>query len=176
LSGQPDTGRRLFLAATGVALLTEALLAVAAAALFADPVLLLTGVFRVGFLLLLGRWTFTGSRRGKAITLAWVWLHVLITSAALLIVTTAPHWFPGVPNLEFGRVLPAIRICILSAFGLILLRSKSIQEFLAGQQRESCRVMSPFAYAVLGVTIISVTMWVVLADAGLTYSWRNLGP
>src|SRR5262249_54484149 len=72
-----SAGRRLFLVATCLTLVTEGLLAVAAAALFGDPALLLTGVVRVGVLALLARWAYTGSRRGEAVTLAWGGVHGL---------------------------------------------------------------------------------------------------
>jgi hypothetical protein len=169
-------GQRLFLAATCLTLVTEGLLAVAAAALFGDAALLLTGVVRVGVLALLAKWAYTGSRRGKVATLAWVGLHVVVTSGALLVATVVPDWLRVVPHLEVGRVLPAIRVGMLSVFGLLLLRSRRIDDFLEGQRGKPAPAMTPAAYAVLGVSIVSLIAWVVLAAVGLTFSWRDLGP
>jgi hypothetical protein len=169
-------GRSHFLAATGLALVTEGLLAVAAAALFGDPALLLTGVVRVGVLALLAKWVSTGSRAGKLAALAWVGLHVVVTAAALLIATMSPHWLRRVPHLEVGRVLPAIRLCVLAGFGLLLLRSRKVGDFLEGQWGKAAPAMTPAAYVVLGVSILSLITWVVLAVGGLTFSWRDLGP
>jgi hypothetical protein len=169
-------GRRLFLAATCLTLVTEGLLAVAAAALFGDPGLLLTGVVRIGVLALLTRWAYTGSRPGKVATLAWIGLHVVVTSGALLVATVFPRWFRGVPHLEVGLVLPAVRVGVLSAFGLLLLRSRRIEDFLEGQRGSPVPAMTPAAFAVLVVSVASLVAWVVLAAAGLTFSWRDLGP
>jgi hypothetical protein len=109
-SESPGPGRRLFLVASSLTLVTEWLLPVGAAALFGDPALLLTGVVRVGVLRLLARWAYTGSRRGKIATLAWVGLHVLVTAGALVVATVVPSWFRGVPQevLKVARVLPAV--------------------------------------------------------------------
>jgi hypothetical protein len=171
-------GRRIFLVATSLILVAEGLLAVAAAALFGDAALLLTGVVRIGVLALLARWAYSGSRRGKVATLAWVGLHVVLTAGAVLVITAAPHWFRGIPRelLEVGRVLPAFRLCVLSAFGLLLLRSRRVGEFLEDQRGKAAPAMTPAAYAALGVCIISGVAWVVLAAAGLTFSWRDFGP
>src|SRR5581483_8998206 len=127
-------GRRLFVTAAGITLVTEGLLAVAAAGLFGDAALPLTGVVRVGILALLAKWAYSGSRRGKVATLVWVGFHVIVTSGALLVATVAPHWLRGVPHLGVGRVLPAIRVGVLSAFGLLLLRSRRVGGFLEGQR------------------------------------------
>jgi hypothetical protein len=172
------TGRGLFLVASGFTLVTEGLLAVAAAALFGDLALLLTGVVRVGILALLAKWAYTGSWRGKVATLAWVGLHVAVTAGALLVAMVVPHWFRGVPSklLEVGRVLPAVRVCVLSAFGLLLLRSRGVSAFLEGQRGKAAPAMTPAAYALLGVSIVSVVAWVILAAVGLTFSWRDFGP
>jgi hypothetical protein len=171
-----SAGRTLFLAATSLTLVTEGLLAVTAALLFGDPALLLTGVGRVGVLALLARWAYTGSRRGKVAILAWIGFHVVVTTSALLVATVFPHWLRGVPHLEVGRALPAIRICVLSAFGLLLLRSRSVCDFLASQQGKVAPIMTPAAYGVLAVSIVSLIVWGVLAAVGLTFSWRDLGP
>jgi hypothetical protein len=171
-------GRRLFLVATGLTLVTEGLLAVAAAALFGDAALLLTGVVRAGVLALLARWAYSGSLRGKVATLAWVGLHVVVTAGALLVATVDPHLFRGIPRelLEVGRVLPAVRVGVLCAFGLLLLWSRTVHDFLEGQRGKATAPMTPTAYAVLGVTLVSLGIWAVLASAGHTFSWRNLGP
>ena len=58
-------GQIVFLVAAGLTLVTEGLLAVAAAALFGDPALPLTGTVRVGVLALLAKWAYTGSRRAN---------------------------------------------------------------------------------------------------------------
>jgi len=166
----------LFLGVTCLTLGTEGLLAVAAAVLFGDPALLLTGVVRVGVLSLLARWAYTGSRRGKFATLGWVGLHIVVTAGALLVATVFPHWFRGVPHLQVGRVLPAIRVCVLAVFGLLLSRSRSVGDFLEGQRGKAASAMSPAAYAVLGVSIASLIAWGVLAAVGLTFSWKDLGP
>lgn len=171
-----SVGRRLFLGGTCVTLVTEGLLAVAAAALFGDPALLLTGVVRVGILALLAKWAYTGSRRGKLVILGWVGLHVVVTAGALLVSVAFPHWLRGVPHLAVGRVLPAVRICVLSGFGLLVLRSGSVGDFLADQRGKAPPVLTPTAYAVLGVSLVSLVIWGTLAAAGLTFSWRNLGP
>jgi hypothetical protein len=175
-SGSCRAGRTLFLVATCLTLVTEGLLALAAAALFGDPALLLTGVVRVGALALLTKWAYTGSRRGKVAALAWVGFHVLVTAAALLVATVAPHWFRGVPHLGVGRMLPAIRVCVLSAFGLLLWRSRRVGDFLDGQQGQATPAMTPVAYGVLGVSMASLVAWLMLAAGGLTFSWRDLGP
>jgi hypothetical protein len=169
-------GRSLFLSATGLTLVTEGFLAVAAAALFGDAALLLTGVVRVGVLLLLTKWASTGSQRGKVATLVWVGLHVLVTTCALVVATVAPHWLRGVSHLEVGRVLPAIRICVLSVYGLLLLRSRKIGVFLEDQRGQAALVMTPSACVVLGASVVSLIAWGVLAALGLTFSWRDVGP
>jgi hypothetical protein len=99
-----------------------------------------------------------------------------VTAAALLVATVAPHWLRGVPHLEVGRVLPAIRVCVLSAFGLLLLWSRRVGDFLEGQRGQAVPALTPAAYTVLGVSIVSLIAWVVLAAVGLTFSWRDLGP
>src|SRR5207249_11116652 len=118
------------------------------------------------------------SRWGKVATLAWVGLHVVVTAGALLVITAAPHWFRGVPRelLEVGRVLPAVRVCVLSAFGLLLLRSRRVGDFLEGQRGTAAPALTPAGYALLGVSIVALAAWVVLAAAGLTFSWRDFGP
>src|SRR5262249_55975703 len=97
-------------------------------------------------------------------------------ASTLLGATVAPHWFRGVPHLEVGRVLPAIRVGVLSVFGLLLLRSRSVGDFLEGQRGKAVPAMTPMAYAVLGISIVSMIAWMVLAAVGLTFSWRDLGP
>jgi hypothetical protein len=173
-----SAGRTLFLVAVCFTLVTEVLLAVAAATLFDDMALLLTGVVRVGVLALLARWAYAGSRWGKVATLAWVGLHIVVTAGALLTATVAPHWFRGVPHelLGVGRVLPAVRVGVLSVFGLLLWRSRRVGDFLEKQRGKAIVAMTPAACAVLGVSILSLVAWVVLAAVGLTFSWRDLGP
>jgi hypothetical protein len=109
---------------------------------------------------------------------AWVGLHVVVTAGALVAATAAPHWFRGVPHklLAVGRVLPAVRVGVLSAFGLLLLRSRRIGDFLERQRGKTAPAMTPAFYAVLGVSLIAAVAWVVLAAAGLTFSWRDFGP
>jgi hypothetical protein len=102
----------------------------------------------------------------------------VVTAGALLVATAAPHWFRGVPreSLEVARVLPAVRVGVLSAFGLFLVRSRRVGDFLDSQRDKAAPAMTPAAYAVLGVTIISMVAWVVLAASGNTFSWRDFGP
>jgi hypothetical protein len=172
-----NVGRTLRVA-TYLTLVTEGLLAVAAAALFGDPALLLTGVVRIGVLALLAKWAYTGSRGGKVAILAWVWVNVVMTAGALLLATVAPHWFRGVPPelLDVGRVLPAVRVAVLSAFGLLLFRSREVAHVLEGRRGRVAPVMTPAACLLLGASVISLIAWVVLAAVGLTFSWRDLGP
>ena len=73
-------------------------------------------------------------------------------------------------------MLPAARVGVLSAFGLVLWRSRSVGDFLEGQRGKPAPGMTPAAYAVLGVSMVSLIAWVVLAAAGLTFSWRDMGP